>query len=252
MPSQIITNFDVNDERLQFIYSETKGNYSNFQFQDLDIIFNIALQNKALFPAINMPSPPSINAFIARWVKGYVDARSLLPSQRISTPKTSCSDPAIRAIVQTSKDLSDENSKKGEKIHNIFMSAENIQGNLLEEFIEIKIHEFGWIWCCGNVMRSVDFCSSDGSKLLQIKNKSNTENSSSSAIRTGTDIEKWFRLGTRTVNGIREPNYKWSDLNNIINSHKTDPQKICNITEEDYIEFLRQVTLRNRQLINEN
>ena len=30
--------------------------------------------------------------------------------------------------------------------------------------------------------------------LLQIKNRSNSENSSSAAIRIGTDIQKWYRI----------------------------------------------------------
>ena len=60
--------------------------------------------------------------------------------------------------------------------------------NLLEEYISISVRPYSWIWCNGNVLRAIDFCSSDGSILLQIKNKSNTENSSSSSIRTGTNI----------------------------------------------------------------
>lgn len=78
--------------------------------------------------------------------------------------------------------------------HNLFMSAENIQGNLLEEYISVSTRPYGWIWCNGNVLRAIDFCSSDGAVLLQIKNKSNTENSSSSAIRTGTTIENGIDL----------------------------------------------------------
>jgi SinI restriction endonuclease len=34
-------------------------------------------------------------------------------------------------------------------------------------------------------------------RLLQVKNRDNSENSSSSAIRKGTDIEKWHRTFSR-------------------------------------------------------
>jgi hypothetical protein len=132
------------------------------------------------------------------------------------------------------------------------MSAENIQGNLLEEYISLEIRPYGWIWCNGSVLRAIDFCSMDGSILLQVKNKSNTENSSSSAIRTGTTIKKWYRLGTQTKNGQKLPSYKWGLLNDIINSHVvTEIAPDCNMTEESYQEFLRLITSKNTQIISD-
>ncbi len=136
--------------------------------------------------------------------------------------------------------------------HNLFMSAENIQGNLLEEYISGVIRPYGWIWCNGNVLRAIDFCSSDGAVLLQIKNKSNTENSSSSAIRTGTNIKKWYRLGTQTRNGEKLPSSKWEILNAIINSHVTSGiAPDCNMNEQSYQDFLRSVTLKNKEIISD-
>jgi LL-H family phage holin len=43
---------------------------------------------------------------------------------------------------------------------------------------------------------------------LQIKNKLNTENSSSSNIREGTNIKKWYRLNTKIKDGINFINTK--------------------------------------------
>ena len=111
---------------------------------------------------------------------------------------------------------------------------------------------YGWLWCNGNVLRAIDFCSSDGAILLQIKNKSNTENSSSSAIRTGTDIKKWYRLGTQTRNCIKLPAYKWDALNEIVNSHVTSgivPN--CNMNENSYQDFLRNITSKNTNIISD-
>lgn len=131
------------------------------------------------------------------------------------------------------------------------MSAENIQGNLLEQYIASKVRPYGFLWCEGNVLRAIDFCNTDGSCLLQIKNKSNTENSSSSNIREGTTIEKWFRLGTSTRNGVKIPVYKWQTLNTLINTHKTQGHSLpaCNMTEEDYQAFLNRIASANRKLI---
>lgn len=170
----------------------------------------------------------------------------------MAQPKNTCSDPAIKCIVENSgfsKDLTEES----ESIHNLFMSAENIQGNLLEEYISEKIRPYGWIWCVGNVMKSIDFCSVSGDFLLQVKNKSNTENSSSGAIREGTTIKKWYRLGTETRSGIKHPKYKWKELNAIINNNSVQNNKAltCNMNEDDYIKFLTQTISSNTKIIND-
>ena len=82
------------------------------------------------------------------------------------------------------------------KVHKESMTAENMVGNLLEDYIECELKEKGWIRCHGNVVKAVDFIkvNDDNSvRLLQIKNGRTTENSSSDKIRTGTNIEKWYR-----------------------------------------------------------
>jgi hypothetical protein len=81
--------------------------------------------------------------------------------------------------------------------HLLSMAAENVVGELLERYIAQVLEPHGWVWCSGSVVRSVDFIFPSSSSappfLLQIKNRDNSENSSSSAIRDGTSIEKWFR-----------------------------------------------------------
>jgi len=79
------------------------------------------------------------------------------------------------------------------------MAAENVTGNLLEEYIATVMEPLGWIWCSGTMIKGTDFIkfpTAHNQKpiLLQIKNRSNSENSSSSSIRIGTTIEKWYRL----------------------------------------------------------
>ena len=43
-------------------------------------------------------------------------------------------------------------------------------------------------------MRAVDFICPQPLLLVQVKNRDNSENSSSSAIREGSQIQKWFRM----------------------------------------------------------
>ncbi|MBR0519174.1 SinI family restriction endonuclease, partial [bacterium] len=139
----------------------------------------------------------------------------------------------------------------GEKHHNLFMSAENIQGHLLEEYIASKIYKYGFLWCAGNILRAIDFCNKDGSIFLQVKNKYNTENSSSSNIREGTKIIKWYRLGVETKKGIKNPIYKWDELNNMINQNNNVHLSKCNMSENDYVKFLKEKSINNPKLITE-
>ena len=84
------------------------------------------------------------------------------------------------------------------------MAAENIIGELLEMYIDnmSRVTSAGWCRAYGDVVKGVDFVKSSPSGwiLLQIKNRDNSENSSSSAIRSGTNIIKWFRTFSRTGN----------------------------------------------------
>jgi len=84
--------------------------------------------------------------------------------------------------------------------HQQAMSAENCIGALLERYIDSVLRPYGWYWCCGSFTKAVDFVGRDhdGNWIaLQIKNRDNSENSSSSAIRGGTRIQKWFRSYSR-------------------------------------------------------
>lgn len=89
--------------------------------------------------------------------------------------------------------------------HNQAMAAENIIGTMLEAYIASEAAPLGWIWCSGSIVKAIDFLKPTSEDLLnwqmlQIKNRSNSENSSSAAIRDNTPILKWFRSDARTGN----------------------------------------------------
>ncbi|PLS67519.1 MAG: hypothetical protein CV045_13160 [Cyanobacteria bacterium M5B4] len=110
------------------------------------------------------------------------------------------------------------------------MSAENILGLLLEEFLAEKLADYGWYCCWGESVQHVDFCNVDGS-LLQVKNRSNTENSSSSKVRIKQPIEKWHRVDAKTGS------YRWSYFNNKYNTDR--------FSEDNFITFVQQVLVHN-------
>lgn len=86
--------------------------------------------------------------------------------------------------------------------HALSMGAENIIGDLLERYLASRLEPLGWVWCSGATIRSVDFIKPPTKAkglwtLLQVKNRDNSENSSSSAIRSGTAIQHWHRSFSR-------------------------------------------------------
>ncbi len=255
MASYTIAKKDIKGIQLWQFYCEAKANSGSTHFAELDLIFQVAMLDTNLFPVINLHGDPSPELYpklyFERWVTGYVNAFNNPPSRRIANPKTSCTDPAISIIVQSTQCITKEDVSQGEAFHNLFMSAENIQGNLLEEYIAYKIKPYGFLWCMGNVLRAIDFCNLDGTFFLQVKNKSNTENSSSSNIREGTTIKKWYRLGTRIRNGEKVPYYNWDELNRYINTYKKVNCFLppCSMSENDYLAFLKGVATTNNALI---
>lgn len=84
--------------------------------------------------------------------------------------------------------------------HQHSMAAENMVGELLERYIDSILSKHGWVWCCAALVKHVDFIKEENNsiRLIQIKNRDNSENSSSKAIRDGTTIEHWFRTFSRT------------------------------------------------------
>lgn len=229
--------------------SSSKGLYPGFNFIDLDIIFQVACGNRSLFPNITVGINPTPKSYINRWILAYCSAINNPPSQKIASPKTSCNDPIIKTIIKTSQNITDDNASIQVTTHNLCMSAENVLGNILEEYISQKIRSYKWVWCAGETLRAIDFCNEKGTILLQVKNKNNSENSSSSNIRNGTTIKKWFRLGTTKKGKVLSPSYKWNKLNNIINSDLPVGMTPINLTENDFHSFIEKVVMANPTII---
>ncbi len=149
---------------------------------------------------------------IKKWLEKYKKGYEGRASQRLSNPLGTVADPVIEKIIGARlSHLTDEELKKISFAHRLGMSAENILGLLLEEYLSVNLRPGGWHCAWGETVKSVDFVNEDGS-LLQIKNRSNSENSSSSAIRNGTEIEKWYRIKADRIE------YMWETLNQICNT----------------------------------
>lgn len=155
---------------------------------------------------------------------------------RIDIPKSSKTKPdeIISYIIRIKMELKDPNARninaviqKMQDHHREMMSIENAVGLLLERYIYSKTRFHQWSWVCGSCIQAVDFINKTGKswELLQVKNRSNTENSSSQKVRNNTTIRKWFRsnAGNNEVTN-------WPKLNEIM--------KVNVFSEEDFKEFV--------------
>jgi hypothetical protein len=204
---------------------------NNLQWnEDIKAILAACCDNLSLAPKIggnNDNEEETITKWVLKYWKGY-DNRM---SQRVSNPPGTVSDPIVQTIISTR--LPHLNNVELGKIidaHRLSMSAENILGSLLEEYLQQNLLEYGWFFAWGETLSKVDFCRQNGD-LLQIKNRSNSENSSSNKIRAGTDIEKWHRVDAKTGK------YKWQDLNNQFSTSK--------FSEDNFRSFIVQCLNQN-------
>lgn len=209
-----------------------------------------------------------LTLYTARWLKKLVSNRNkslTLKEAPALNNRDIVRDPALSRVLNSYYVANDITVTPDEidlaiNSHDLLMSIENIQGHLLEEYIAQNICKppFGFIWLDGEIVKAADFAlylpapndeTNDTLYLLQIKNKYNTENSSSVTVRVGTTvkIEKWYRLGKKKQEGYNVPVYKWSDLNEII---KGFTGQSPDLSENGYYAFLDSVMQTNPKLIN--
>ena len=125
-------------------------------------------------------------------------------------------DNAVYSYIKKKFDKNDEEIKTIKEHHNMSMGVEDLIGHRLEEYIYSEAGNNNWIWCSGNVLRSIDFIKkeTDGDvinwKMLQVKNSDNSENSSSKNIRKGTKIKHWFRRFSK------QNKHNWEKLHEIL------------------------------------
>ena len=174
--------------------------------------------------APNIKESKTESSVLKKWLQKYADGHANRISQRVVNLPRTVADPIVETIISCRlPHLKTDGLAKISFGHRLSMTAENVLGHLLEEFLANELAAFKWHCCWGETLRSVDFVNEDG-RLLQVKNRSNSENSSSSRVRIGTEIEKWFRVNANSGK------YLWEDLNKL---HST-----LNLSEENFKDFV--------------
>lgn len=134
-------------------------------------------------------------------------------------------DPIVSTILEISHGINFEKLDNIAKEHQLSMGAENVVGALLEDYINSESKHYGWCMCAGEVVHGTDFIRKTDNniwELLQVKNRDNSENSSSAAVRelikqnSGIVIKKWHRTKSKTGKTNWE-NFPDTHLKNILN-----------------------------------
>jgi len=168
---------------------------------------------------------------IKKWLFKFKNGYEGRASKRISNPIGTVADPIIESIIGSRIiKLTDIDLNRITFAHRLEMSTENILGLILEEYLSEKLESKNWYCAWGETVKSVDFINKDG-RLLQIKNRSNSENSSSSSVRDGTSIKKWYRIEANSGE------YMWSELNDFCET--------TSLSEDSFVEFTKNLIQSN-------
>lgn len=122
-------------------------------------------------------------------------SRRVLPSPPGTVP-----DPVVSIVLELLFGYESNRLEAMKREHQDSMAAENIVGALLERYIASEAEKVGWCWCAGSFVKATDFVMKSGKywRALQVKNRSNSENSSSKSVRDNTTIEIWSRTVATT------------------------------------------------------
>lgn len=209
---------------------------------------SLNIKNSDLSLGMEQGAAAFLDEWFTLWINKFLKAWKQLPSAKIGEPKKAATDPALVQLVLKTQGLSSEEVVSWVRHHNLFMSAENIGGNLLEEYIYSRVAQYDWIWCRGEILTAVDFCDRKCSRFVQIKNKSNTENSSAKGFREDRNAAIWYRM---RANRSKEGKIvtMWPSLTEMIKEGCSREVPDDLFSEADFQEYILQAAAKNPNLI---
>lgn len=223
------------DTRVSEIVSDLSGEYTADEIlqNSFKIILEYLITNPERLSWRGKQRPdlhtePGIISLCSKYFNAY--RKSDYPALPTTIP-----DHMVSIVMHVAYGYSLDDCEQIKVTHQQSMCAENAVGALLERYIDSVLRDYGWHWCCGSFVKAIDFIkkSENGEWFeLQIKNRDNSENSSSSAIRNDTNIQKWFRTKSRTG----ETN--WDNLPTLMQGH--------GLSEEGFQKFVMHYLKNNK------
>lgn len=199
-------------------------------------VLNAAFSQPGLLPTLRIRKKVTLAEYLGKWSSAYEKGYSSRPSKRIAEKSKTIPDAVVKFILTEFYGLDDEDATSIELGHSAMMSIENMTGDMLEEYLSSELGSLGWHCAWGATITAVDFTNDKG-ELLQVKNSDNSENSSSSKIRKGTKIEKWFRRFS-----TKKDTYNWAEIQRITGC-KT-------LNEDSFRKFIKNIIKNNKNLLS--
>lgn len=194
-------------EKVRQLVEKCKRDQKIPDYLGIEIVCDACVNNPSLAPdKIRRDPAISDEEVVFKWCDMFFEDYKRRASVKCGKPPRTLIDPALNVVIRSAyPSVSASDVTRIEYAHRLSMSAENLIGPLLEEYIFVNLKNHDWAMAWGKTIKSVDFCNRAGA-LLQIKNRSNTENSSSKQVRDGTQIKKWFRIDAA------KNNFHWKEL----------------------------------------
>lgn len=160
--------------------------------------YPIVLNSKGGIKLAEADSPQEVERYLKALLRGYIKKRAAVI---VLNEMGTIADPAVDIVLREWVKVPERELPVYSKYHRASMAAENKIGDLLEAYLAEQLESKGWFWCCGNIITGVDFLKvGNPVVLLQVKNRDNSENSSSEKIREllkqrgcPVEIQKWHR-----------------------------------------------------------
>ncbi|MCA0268941.1 MAG: SinI family restriction endonuclease [Bacteroidetes bacterium] len=228
--------FDV-DLALKTLEAHAARSHPDFPFLEHKKGFKALLQALRLDPELTpvyRKLSPFEDDYWTMWLGRYIKGWRQRSSKKKGRPVGTVPDPAVMAILRARLGYSEEELQRAEDDHRMAMAAENLLGGLLEEYLATELLAHGWYCAWGETVKHVDFVK-DGGRMLQIKNRSNSENSSSNKVRAGRPIQKWHRINATT--GSTE----WKRLQELTGC--------TSLSEEGFQAFIAETLERNPEAL---
>lgn len=206
----------------------------------IDYVLNACIAKPGLAPDMNKKRKKKLSEdeCVRAWVKKFSDGYENRISQHSSKPPATKADTAVTHIIKKVTNCKEEDANKIIFAHRLGMSAENILGLLLEEFLFKKLSKAGWVMAWGSTISHVDFCNANAD-VLQIKNRDNSENSSSKTVRDGEVIFLWVRGNSKTG----ETN--WAQLKTLLQL----PQTVTGLNEKNFEKYIEKILGDNPRIL---
>ena len=169
--------------------------------------------------------PNILETYVTKTAKAVTSRK--LPSEREFVVQPG-EDAVVEQVVQAALDMSLISTNAD--IVRLGHSVSTRRGDLLEEYIWMKAKRYGIVWLRAESVKASDFAFEDDGELLQVKNSSTTENSSSAGDRNSYGVEKWYH-----VNAKGQP--QWNVLIAKIQQHTTKRVPKNLFTEAEFTKF---------------